>query len=180
MFTKSQPAIKSMKLTQSPELRLDLYLIWEIVRGVLWEFVFTLGELLRSGFTLFIFGQGNKHSAWSNSRENMNPKNNKRVLFNFFKPHLPIKAEQTYPATCERLLSSEFHRKRARFQKGGLMGPNENFTLTEIIKSTPPKHWRFVPLGWCFLGASARRSGEVGAHLKVFSLSLCFVACRFF
>lgn len=29
-------------------------------------------------------GGGNKHRAWSDSRENMNPKNNRRVLFNFF------------------------------------------------------------------------------------------------
>lgn len=29
-------------------------------------------------------GGGNKHRAWSHSRENMNPKNNRRVLFNFF------------------------------------------------------------------------------------------------
>lgn len=29
-------------------------------------------------------GGGNKHCAWSHSRENMNPKNNRRVLFNFF------------------------------------------------------------------------------------------------
>lgn len=90
-----------------------------------------LGELLRSGFFFSLFfsffsvsSRGNKHRAWSNSRENMNPKNNKRVLFNFFKPHLPIKAEQTYPATCERLLSSVFHRKTGSLSKGagGLMG----------------------------------------------------------
>lgn len=42
-------------------------------------------------------GGSNIQCTWSNSRENMNPKNNRRVLFNFFKPRLPIKAEQTYP-----------------------------------------------------------------------------------
>lgn len=51
----------------------------------------------------------------------MNPKNNRRVLFNFFKPRLPIKAEQTYPVFffCEPLLSSEFRRGKneACFEK---------------------------------------------------------------
>lgn len=109
---------------------LDLYLIWEIIRGVFWEFVFTFRWVIAFRFFFlpfsffFVSSRGNKHRAWSNSRENMNPKNNKRVLFNFFKPHLPIKAEQTYPATCERLLSSVFHRKTGSLSKGagGLMG----------------------------------------------------------
>lgn len=115
----------------------------------------------------------------------MNPWNNKRALFNFFKPHLPIKAEQTYPATCKGLPSSEFHRKRARFQsgwrgvEGGAYGTNENFTLTGIIKSTPPKQWSCSSPP-CFLWAFARHSRRVEHILKLFILCLCFVACWFF
>ena len=84
------------------------------------------------------------------------PKNNKRVLFNFFKPRLPIKAEQTYPATSKPLLSGEFHKKKKKdiaFKRVGGAGgmeegyrPNENFTLTEIIKGPPPKRQHFASL----------------------------------
>lgn len=56
----------------------------------------------------------------------MNPKNNRKVLFNFFRPHLPIKAEQTHPATCPASFT----------EREGAYGTHENFTLTQIIKNT--------------------------------------------
>lgn len=82
------------------------YLIWAISHGIFCEFVFTLCELRHSGICPFSVSFRGTNSAWSSSRKNMNLKNNNRPLFNFFRPHLPIKAEQTNPATCERLLSS--------------------------------------------------------------------------
>lgn len=91
-------------------------------------------------------GGANIQRTWSDSRENMNPKNNKRVLFNFFKPRLPIKAEQTYPAffflraAAVQRISQEkkkkmlaLKRKRVRGgEQRGAHETNENSTFTQI------------------------------------------------
>lgn len=86
---------------------------------------------------------GNIQCTWSNSRENMNPKNNRRVLFNFFKPRLLIKAEQTYPFFFASLccpVSFAGGKKKACFEKEEL-GVGSRTGLRRRMKTLPsPKY----------------------------------------
>lgn len=62
---------------------------------------------------------------------------------------------------------------------GGAYETNENFTLTEKTKSTPPKHWRSVPFQ-CFFWAWTPFFWMFGGHLKLFSLLVCLLwHCRY-
>lgn len=87
-------------------------------------------------------GGANIQCTWSNSRENMNPKNNRRVLFNFFKPRLPIKAEQTYPvfffqaSAVQQVLQGE--KKRLALKRKGKLGVGSRGGLRRLMKILPP------------------------------------------